>query len=522
MSQGLPAGARSGPKHESALIVTLTLIAALGGLLFGYDTAVISGATDSIKENFVVPLGLPESAALSLGGWTISCALFGCIIGGALGGVVAHVLGRRGGLMLAGSLFFVSSLGSAWPESAIGALGSLLTPLVDLVVLIVNPIFGAQLPDYAFGSVLTNFTGHRILGGIGIGLASMLAPMYIAEIAPPSRRGALVTYQQIAIVSGISLVYFVNWGIAAQGDATWLHDTGWRYMLASCALPAGVFVVLLLFVPETPRGLMLKGKTQKAHDVLRRLASDEEAKVVLAEIDASLKETTGRLFSYGALVVFVGVMLSLFQQFVGINAVLYYGPQMFRNMGFEGNASLVQTVIMGVVMVAFTLVATVTVDKWGRKPLLILGALIMAASMIALGFLFYAKSVGLAALIVVCIYIAGFSLSWGPVVWVMLSEIFPNAIKNRAMALAVAAQWIANLFVSWTFNILDGHSGLTAAFNHGFAYWLYGAASVLAAVFVWRFVPETKGHRLEAMQSLWTKRPARDATAAQPTAEMAP
>ena len=505
MSQ--PSTQVSAATAHTGLLVTLTVIAALGGLLFGYDTAVISGATDSIKQNFVAPLGLAESARISLEGWTISCALAGCIIGGALGGVVAHWLGRRGGLIVAGALFFVSSLGSAWPESAIGVIGSLLTPLIDFIALILNP-FGAELPDYKFGEVITNFTGHRIFGGMGIGLASMLAPMYIAEIAPPSKRGALVTYQQIAIVSGISLVYFVNWGIASLGgDEAWKHDVGWRYMLASCAIPAGLFVLLLFFVPETPRGLMLKGKNAKAHEVLKKLANDEEAKIVLAEIDASLKETSGKLFAYGGMVVFVGIMLSLFQQFVGINAVLYYGPQMFKNMGFEGNASLMQTVIMGVVMVVFTLVATATVDKWGRKPLLILGALIMAVSMIVLGFLFYffGNTVGLSALLVVCIYIAGFSLSWGPVVWVLLAEIFPNNIRNKAMAIAVAAQWIANLFVSWTFNILDSHSGLTASFNHGFAYWLYGGASLLAAAFVWKYVPETKGKTLEAMHDLWHK-----------------
>ncbi|MEJ0086833.1 MAG: D-xylose transporter XylE [Pseudomonadota bacterium] len=505
MSQA--SGTTPGASTHTGLLITLTIIAALGGLLFGYDTAVISGATDSIKANFVAPLGLAESARISLEGWTISCALAGCIIGGALGGVIASWLGRRGGLIVAGALFFMSSLGSAWPESAIGTVGSLLTPLIDLIAMLLNP-FGAELPNYTFGEVITNFTGHRIFGGIGIGLASMLAPMYIAEIAPPSKRGALVTYQQIAIVSGISLVYFVNWGIASLGDATWLHDKGWRWMLASCAIPAGLFVLLLLFVPETPRGLMLKGKNAKALEVLNKLASPEEAKIVLAEIDASLKETSGKLFAYGGLLVFVGIMLSLFQQFVGINAVLYYGPQMFKNMGFEANASLMQTVIMGIVMVVFTLVATATVDKWGRKPLLILGALIMAVSMIALGFLFYSGHVGLAALIVVCIYIAGFSLSWGPVVWVLLAEIFPNNIRNKAMALAVAAQWLANLFVSWTFNILDSHSGLTATFNHGFAYWLYGGASLVAAAFVWKFVPETKGRTLETMQHLWKKAPA--------------
>ena len=496
----------AGSTH-TGLLITLTIIAALGGLLFGYDTAVISGATDSIKQNFVAQMNLAEEARLSLEGFTIAGALWGCLIGGALGGVVAHFLGRRGGLIVAGLLFFFSSLGSAWPESWLGHLGSVLTPLTNLLLWFLN-LFFEDAPYLKFGDLITNFIGHRLFGGMGIGLASMLAPMYIAEIAPPSKRGALVTYQQIAIVSGITVSYFVNYFIkkfGGDGDPNWVHTVGWRWMLACCAIPAGLFVLLLFFVPETPRGLMLKGKREKALEVLNKLTTREEASAVVAEIDASLKETAGHLFSYGGLVIIVGILLSAFQQLVGINAVLYYGPQMFANMGFTGDASFAQTVIMGIVMVVFTLIATVTVDKWGRKPLLIVGALIMAVSMIVLGFMFNAGSMGLNALIVVCIYIAGFSLSWGPVVWVMLAEIFPNSIRDKAMAIAVAAQWFMNWVVSVTFNIMDGSTALNAAFNHGFAYWLYGGFSVLAALFVWKFVPESKGVTLEAMQKLWKK-----------------
>ena len=507
MSQSSVPGA-AGSTH-TGLLVTLTIIAALGGLLFGYDSAVISGATESIKQNFVAPMALAEGARLSLEGFTIAGALWGCLIGGAIGGVLAHFLGRRGGLFVAGALFFVSSLGSAWPESFLGGLGSLLTPLINVLLWFLN-LFFEDAPYLAFGEPITNFIGHRLFGGMGIGLASMLAPMYIAEIAPPSRRGALVTYQQIAIVSGITISYFVNYFIkkfGGGGDENWVHTEGWRWMLACCAIPAGIFVLLLFFVPETPRGLMLKGKEQKAREVLTKLANEQEAKIVLAEIDASLKETAGKLFSYGGLLLVVGILLSVFQQLVGINAVLYYGPQMFDNMGFKGDASFASTVIMGIVMVVFTLIATVTVDKWGRKPLLILGAIIMAVSMTALGFMFNAGSMALGALVVVCIYIAGFSLSWGPVVWVMLAEIFPNSIRDKAMAIAVAAQWFMNWVVTVTFNIMDGNTALTAAFNHGFAYWLYGGFSVLAALFVWKWVPESKGMSLENMQKLWKKSP---------------
>jgi MFS transporter, SP family, xylose:H+ symportor len=464
-----------------ALVHGLTLIAALGGLLFGYDTAVISGAVSAIDANFITPLGLSETAAGSLSGWTISCALLGCVIGAAIAGPMSQRIGRRGGLLVAAVLFLVSSLGSAYPEFGLGPIGGM-------------------GPD-----ALTPFIIYRILGGIGIGVASMLSPLYIAEIAPPAQRGRLVTYQQIAIVGGMVIVYFVNWAIASQGDDTWVLSTGWRYMLASCAVPAALFLLLLLIVPETPRWLVMKGHKDKAHAVLLRLSNEDDARTVLNEIEQSLSHTSGRLFAFGGVVVFVGIMLSVFQQFVGINAVLYYAPLMFKNMGAATDSALLQTIIVGVANVVFTLVALVTVDRWGRKPLLVLGALVMAASMISLGFLFATGNVGTAALVAVVAYIGGFALSWGPVVWVLLSEIFPNAIKGKAMALAVAMQWIANLFVSWSFKVLDGNSALNALFNHGFAYWIYGVMSVLAALFVLRFVPETKGRTLESIQELWVK-----------------
>ncbi len=481
MSEGIP---NSGPPAETALVRGLALVAALGGLLFGYDTAVISGAVGAIDANFIDPRGLPETSADSLSGWAISCALLGCVIGAALAGPMSQRIGRRGGLLVAAVLFIVSSLGSAYPEFGFFWIGG-------------------EGPE-----ALTAFILYRILGGVGIGIASMLSPLYIAEIAPPRHRGQLVTYQQVAIVGGMTLVYFVNWFIASQGDDQWVLQTGWRYMLASAAIPAVLFFGLLLLVPETPRWLVMKGRMNEARQVLTRLSTESEARIVLNEIDESLRERSGGLLAFGALVIFVGIMLSVFQQFIGINAVLYYAPLMFQNMGASTDSALLQTIIVGVANIVFTLIALFTVDRWGRKPLLILGGIIMAVSMLSLGFLFSSGNVGTAALIAVVAYIAGFALSWGPVVWVLLSEIFPNAIKGKAMALAVAMQWIANLFVSWSFKVLDGNSALNAMFNHGFAYWIYGVMSILAALFVWRFVPETKGQSLEAIQHLWTKRPA--------------
>jgi SP family xylose:H+ symportor-like MFS transporter len=478
-------------KVNSNLVVGLSLVAALGGLLFGYDTAVISGAVTAIDANFIKPQHLAETAASALSGWTISSALLGCVIGAAIGGPISNAFGRKGGLMFAALMFLLGSIGSAVPEFGLGPIGGM------------GP------------AALTPFILYRILGGVGVGMASMLSPLYIAEIAPAASRGRFVTFQQVAIVGGIMLVYFVNWGIASQGNDAWILSTGWRWMLGSEVIPAIALMALLLFVPDTPRWLVMKGRHDEALGVLHRLTDETDAKTVLVEIEDSLIVRTEKLFAFGGLVLGVGIMLSIFQQFVGINAVLYYAPLMFKNLGASTNSALLQTIIIGAANVGFTLVALVSVDRWGRKPLLITGALIMAVSMIALGFLFNFHAVGVWALVAVVAYIAGFALSWGPVVWVLLAEIFPNSIKGKAMGIAVAVQWIANLFVSASFKVLDGNSLLNAMFNHGFAYWIYGAMSLLAAWFVMRFVPETKGRSLEAIQQLWG-RPAAPAPAKAP------
>ena len=475
---------------NTSLIIGLTFVATLGGLLFGYDTAVISGAVSSIDAYFINPLGLPEMARNSLSGWTIGSALIGCIIGAGIAGWVSTVMGRKGGLMLAGILFLLGSLGSAWPEFGFGTIGEM------------GP------------KALNQFVIYRILGGVGVGVASMLSPLYIAEISPSAIRGRLVSFNQLAIVGGILLVYIVNSYVAHQGDDVWVKTTGWRYMLASEAIPSGILLILLMFVPDTPRWLVLRGRNEEALQGLRRVMGESEAREILGEIQSSLAQKFRPLLSFGLPVLVVGVLISVFQQFVGINAVLYYAPLMFSNMGASTDTAMLQTVIVGGANVIFTVVAIVTVDKWGRKPLLITGALIMAVAMITLGCLFNAHAVGLAALVAVVVYIAGFALSWGPVAWVMLAEMFPNSIKGKALGIAVAAQWIANWLVSTSFKVIDGNTALNNMFNHGFAYWIYGGMSVLAALFVIRYVPETKGRSLEAIQELWSKPEAAAATIA--------
>ena len=481
-------------KGNTGLVVGLTAAATLGGLLFGYDTAVISGVTSAITHNFVAPRHLSEASANFLSGLAISIALVGCALGAGLAGPISTRIGRKAGLLIAGLLFFLSSLGAGYPEFIWG-------------------LFGAT--GY---HALPAFLAYRTLAGVAIGMASMLAPMYIAEVAPPQRRGMLVTFQQIAIVVGIMLVYFVNASIQAGHTRAYLMTTAWRHMLASAAVPATLLVVAMLFVPETPRFLVLKDRDTEALSLLRRLVGADAAQRTLQEITGTLREHTRPLLSFGVLVLVVGILLSVFQQVVGINAVLYYAPHMFENMGASTNQALWETAIFdGVAMTLFTLVATFTVDRLGRRPLLICGALVMGAAMILLGFLFDLHVVSAAggqsgaasggpsylALAAVVLYIMGFSFSWGPVVWVMLAEIFPNAIRGKAMSIAVAAQWIMNFIVSLTFPMMDGSAYLNARFNHGFAYWIYGACSILAAVFVMRFVPETKGRSLESIQELW-------------------
>ncbi len=466
-------------KGNAGLVVVLTFVATLGGLLFGYDTAVISGAVSAIDHYFIDPQHLSQTAASSLSGWTISSALLGCVIGSAVAGWVSTRFGRKGGLIVAALMFLVGSIGSAVPELGLGVIGQM------------GP------------AALTPFICYRILGGMGVGIASMISPLYIAEIAPSDIRGRLVSFNQLAIVVGILLVYFVNWFIQSLGTPTWYLSTAWRLMLASEALPAVLFLVMLMFVPDTPRWFVMRGRNEEALAQLTRVNGETVARGILADIERTLKVRSERLFAFGTPVLLIGILLSVFQQFVGINAVLYYAPLMFKNLGASTNSAFMQTVVVGAANLLFTFVAIATVDRLGRKPLLVVGSIAMGISMILLGGLFDAHAVGLWALVAVVAYIAGFALSWGPVVWVLLSEMFPNSIKGKAMAIAVAAQWLANLFVSWSFKVIDGNGWLNAHFNHGFAYWIYGAMSLISAFFVVRFVPETKGRTLESIQEIW-------------------
>ncbi|MGM9735645.1 MAG: D-xylose transporter XylE [Candidatus Cryptobacteroides sp.] len=485
-------------KGSKGYLFSIVLVAVIGGLLFGYDTAVISGAEKGLQAFFLQATDFVYTDFLH--GITSSSALIGCIIGSALSGIAATRLGRRKSLIMAGLFFFLSALGSFNPEFIFFTKGQ---PTLSLLVA---------------------FNLYRVLGGVGVGLASAICPMYIAEVAPSNIRGTLVSWNQFAIIFGQLVVYFVNfvilgdhivpaiekigggaYAILNPQEAAWSIQEGWRYMFVSESVPALLFTVLLFLVPETPRYLVMTGRDDKALSVLARINGRSEAESILANIRETVTVKTEKMLSYGWMVIFIGIMLSVFQQAVGINAVLYFAPRIFESLGMGD--PMMQTVIMGIVNISFTLLAILTVEKWGRKPLLIWGSIGMAigAAGVALTSAFEALP-PIVAVVSIMVYSASFMFSWGPICWVLISEIFPNTIRGAAVAVAVAFQWIFNFIVSSSFLPLYNMSlGSMENFGHVFTYLLYGIICIIAAVFVWKLVPETKGKSLEDMTRLWKK-----------------
>ena len=478
---------------SKAYLFGIVMVAVLGGLLFGYDTAVISGAEKGLQAFFKNAGDFTYTDGWH--GFTSSSALIGCIIGSAFSGMLATKLGRKNSLFIAGLLFFISALGSMDPEFL---------------------LFDYGVPTY---SLLIMFNIYRVIGGIGVGLASAICPMYISEVAPSNIRGMLVSWNQFAIIFGQLVVYFVNFfilgdhiqplveemgkGLAAITPAAqWTVTTGWRYMFGSEAVPAGLFALLICFVPETPRFLVSIGKDDKALHVLQRINGSERGAYVLKRIKETITIKIEPIMTYGAMCIFIGIMLSVFQQAVGINAVLYYAPRIFGDMGMDNPMMI--TVFMGIVNILFTLVAIFTVEKWGRKPLLIYGSLGMALGAFGVAVTFGHAGMELFTAASLLIYSASFMFSWGPICWVLIAEIFPNTIRGQAVAVAVAFQWIFNFIVSSTFvPMFNMHLTEDDDFGHWFTYGLYGCICVIAALFVWRLVPETKGKTLEDMSKLW-------------------
>lgn len=445
-------------------ILFIAFSAALGGLLFGYDTAVISGAIGNLTEYFqLTPIET---------GWAISSALVGCLVGAFFSDYLSDTFGRKVTMLITAVLFILNSVGTALPIS------------------------------------FSMFVLFRIVGGIGVGIASMVVPMYIAEIAPPKRRGALVGNYQLAIVIGIVVVYFVNYFIALQGDANWNLNTGWRWMFGSELIPSLLFLFFIFLIPESPRWLFQKGETNKAVAVLQKLNTAEEVAQVQSEIENSMHQEDKNQWKHLGnpmykKALFVGIGLSVLQQLTGINAILYYAPEIFKSLGSSTDVSLLETSILGVVNLIFTLLAIKLVDKMGRKPLLFIGSLGMTVALAAVGLFIYFDALGNWVLPFLLLFMASFSISWGPIVWVLLSEIFPNKIRSLALAISVFIQWVANFMVTQIFPSLVENQWLNDHFNGAFPFYLFSVICLFSLLFVWKKVPETKNKTLEQMDTLW-------------------
>jgi SP family xylose:H+ symportor-like MFS transporter len=448
-------------------LVLICLIATLGGLLFGYDTAVISGAIGFLQTHFDLDS--------TMKGWAASSALLGCVLGVTGAGILGDLFGRRNLLIISALLFLVSAIGTAIPAT------------------------------------FTQFVFFRIIGGVGVGTASMASPLYIAEISPASIRGRMVSINQFAIVSGMLIVYFVNYFIAACGDEAWNASAGWRWMFASGALPSVLLLVSLFFVPESPRFLARKGRVGEAESVLVRVGGREHAVRELREIRETLEEESPSLLEAihpGMLLVLaVGVSLAVLQQVTGINVFLYFAPEIFKRIAGAGvDAALLQTVVVGGVNLLFTIVAIWTVDLLGRKPLMIVGYAGMGLTLVGLGTAAYFEQTRIWVLLFVLGYIACFALAVGPITWVILSEIFPTRIRGVAMSVATFCLWVANFIVSQTFPMMDEHPWLVGTFHHAFPFWLYAVFCGVSIIVVLWFVPETKGQSLEAIEKMWHRR----------------
>jgi MFS transporter, SP family, arabinose:H+ symporter len=438
-------------------VMLISSIAALGGLLFGFDTAVISGTTPFIKPYFNL-----DDIWL---GWTVSSLLFGCIIGVISAGKPSDLFGRKTTLMAAAFLFLISAIGSS------------------------------------LANKLSVFIFFRITGGLGVGIASMLSPMYISEISPAARRGRLVSFNQLAIVIGILLAFISNALLVDTGE------NNWRWMLAVMGLPALLFFIFLFFAPESPRWLVQKAFSEKAYVILEKINGDSAARMEIQAIEESIREeedsgTFREVFSPRMRpILIIGIFLCVFSQITGINSIMYYAPVIFQSIGAAASSAVTQTAIIGGGNLIFTFVAISLIDRLGRKPLLIGGVTGMIVSLTSISAAFFLqKTEGYIILFLILMYIASFSASVGAVTWVIVSEIFPNKLRSKAMSLSIVSLWIANFFLILVFPLMLTRLGGAAAFL------LFDVMCVILLVFTILRVPETRGKSLEELEKILLKK----------------
>ena len=456
--------------NNKIYLLGITAITALGGLLFGYDTGVINGAQFYLSKHFQL--------TDLMKGWVVASALIGCLAGALVAGPMSQGFGRKNSLIISALLFTISAYGSGLPE---------------------------WMPQSVSWLVV-----FRIIGGLGIGIASMNAPMYIAEIAPPKKRGYLVTYYQLAIVVGFFVVFLATYFIGNNNTEIQNIEEGWRQMFWSELIPSSLFLLLLFLVPKSPRWLVIRGRVEEARSILENILSSNEADTELINIQGSLKSDNQdekvNYFSKAILtIIVIGAVLSALQQFTGINAVLYYGADIFESaLGYGKEDVLKQQVLLAFVNLIFTFVAMFTVDKFGRKPLIYAGSLGMIIGFSMLAFTLMQQNLGMVSLVGVLMFVGSFALSMGPVVWVVLSEMFPNRIRSLAMSVAVAVQWGANYVVSQLFPVVTGSDINNNEFwNGSLPYFIFIIFILFIIIFTYRFIPETKGKSLEELEEIW-------------------
>ncbi|WP_425517269.1 sugar porter family MFS transporter [Paenibacillus sophorae] len=456
------------PAEESEtsikFVLLVSMVAALGGFLFGFDTAVMSGANGLLRARF-------ELGDFMLG-WTVSCLIIGCMAGAAVSGSLGERFGRKKVLVAAAVLYTA------------GIFASALSPSLGM------------------------FITARMIEGIGIGITSTLCPLYNAEIAPAKFRGRLVAMNQMATVSGIFLGSFLAFGVSSMGNDAWDVSTGWRIMFGTGIVPGLLFLTLLFLVPESPRWLIKKGRAAEALPILLKIHGEELAKKEVLDIkqsfaqDEEAKAASGRRFTPALrTVLIVGIIIAMLQQITGINAVMYYAPEIFRQTGAGASGSLTQTIMVGLVNLIFTALSLWLVDKLGRKVLLLAGSFFMTLSLAIIGFAFHTgRTDGPIVLICILVYVAAFAISLGAVVWVILSEIFPSRIRGLATAVATMALWGADFAVSQSFPPLLASAGPAITF------WIFAATSLFTFLFTWGVIPETKGKSLEEIEAMWEKK----------------
>lgn len=459
-------------KFNNSYLLGISLVSAMGGLLFGYDWVVIGGAKPFYERFFDI------ASSANLQAWAMSSALIGCVIGAVVSGVVSDRFGRKWPLLLSALLFSVASLGTGLANT------------------------------YFF------FIVFRLIGGVGIGLASALSPMYIAEVAPSHLRGRFVSLNQMTIVIGILAAQVINLLIAEDVPvgvsdefirASWNGQVGWRWMFYACAVPSVIFLLLTLILPESPRWLIKAGKSEKAFPTLKKIGGEEYARAEVANIQATLNDVSEKV-DFKTLfhpkfrtVLVIGIVLAVFQQWCGINTVFNYAEEIFTAAGYGVSDTLFNIVITGSVNLIFTLVAMFTVDKWGRKKLMVFGSIGLALTYVLLGSAYYFELKGVAVLLLVVLAIAIYAMSLAPIVWVILSEIFPNRIRGAAMALATFALWVACFILTYTFPLLNASLGAAGTF------WVYAVICFAGFFFVLVKLPETKGKSLEEIENILTK-----------------